>query len=172
MVCLQRDETPNEPSDAGGPARPHWQLTRSARVRSSSLASSGKTTGRRSCPGFGCPDALGRKYPAAGEQWAWFWLWPSRETSLDPRSGLRRRHHREDIFSFRQDFQAAIWIGIQARPLIPPFAPVAPPSLIISGSRALVFEQEPTETTEENRVAVFSLRASAQDRVEGEATTK
>jgi site-specific recombinase XerD len=30
---------------------------------------------------------------AAGEQWAWFWSWPSRETSLDPRSGLRRRHH-------------------------------------------------------------------------------
>lgn len=43
--------------------------------------------------GVWLPDALSRKYPKAGEQWAWFWLWPSRETSLDPRSHLRRRHH-------------------------------------------------------------------------------
>src|SRR5436189_4580687 len=32
---------------------------------------------------------------------------------------------KEDIFHFRQDFQAAIWIGIEARPLFSPFAPVA-----------------------------------------------
>jgi integron integrase len=48
---------------------------------------------RAGMPGVWLPDALARKYPTAGEQWAWFWLWPSREASQDPRSGLRRRHH-------------------------------------------------------------------------------
>jgi len=44
-------------------------------------------------PGVWLPDALERKYPKAGEQWPWFWLWPSPETSIDPRSQQRRRHH-------------------------------------------------------------------------------
>jgi integron integrase len=45
--------------------------------------------------GVWLPDALQRKYPKAGEEWGWFWLWPSRETSVDPRSAplTRRRHH-------------------------------------------------------------------------------
>jgi integrase len=37
--------------------------------------------------------ALARKYPKAGQEWPWQWLWPSRETSVDPRSGEKRRHH-------------------------------------------------------------------------------
>ena len=28
--------------------------------------------------------------------WNCFWLWPSRETRLDPRGGIRRRHHLVD----------------------------------------------------------------------------
>jgi integron integrase len=43
--------------------------------------------------GVWMPDALDRKYPKAGEEWSWFWLWPSPETSFDPRSQVRRRHH-------------------------------------------------------------------------------
>ena len=39
------------------------------------------------------PEALARKYSQAGRDWRWQWLWPSREISKDPRSGLRRRHH-------------------------------------------------------------------------------
>jgi len=39
------------------------------------------------------PGGLERKYPQAGREWAWQWLWPSRELSVDPRSGLSRRHH-------------------------------------------------------------------------------
>jgi integron integrase len=46
--------------------------------------------------GVWMPDALGRKYPNAGKEWGWFWLWPSPETSIDPRSQLRRRHHLMD----------------------------------------------------------------------------
>jgi hypothetical protein len=43
-------------------------------------------------PGVWLPDALSVNYPKAGGQWPWLWLWPSREVSFDPRSGLRRRH--------------------------------------------------------------------------------
>jgi integron integrase len=44
-------------------------------------------------PGVWLPDGLERKYPRAGEEWAWFWLWPDARLSLDPRSGVNRRHH-------------------------------------------------------------------------------
>ncbi len=43
--------------------------------------------------GVWLPEALERKYPGAGTQWAWYWLFPSRQVMRDPRSGLRRRHH-------------------------------------------------------------------------------
>jgi integron integrase len=43
--------------------------------------------------GVWLPEALARKYPNAGREWAWQWLFPARELSLDPRSGIRRRHH-------------------------------------------------------------------------------
>jgi len=39
------------------------------------------------------PEALARRHSRAGEDWRWQWVWPSREISEDPRSGLRRRHH-------------------------------------------------------------------------------
>ena len=44
-------------------------------------------------PGVFMPDALDRKYPNGGKQWTWFWVWPAPELSIDPRSGIRRRHH-------------------------------------------------------------------------------
>jgi integron integrase len=39
------------------------------------------------------PDALDRKYPQAGSSWAWYWVFPSPSLSVDPRTGLVRRHH-------------------------------------------------------------------------------
>ena len=39
------------------------------------------------------PEALARKYPAAPKAWGWFWVFPARELSTDPRSGIERRHH-------------------------------------------------------------------------------
>lgn len=43
----------------------------------------------------GCylPHALEKKWPNAGKEWKWFWLFPSNSLSLDPRSELVRRHH-------------------------------------------------------------------------------
>ena len=53
--------------------------------------------------GFGevyLPEGLARKYPNAGKEWGWQWVWPSRSRSVDPRGTARgdarptmRRHH-------------------------------------------------------------------------------
>ena len=39
------------------------------------------------------PDALMRKYPNAGRELGWHWVFPATRTYLDPTSGQRRRHH-------------------------------------------------------------------------------
>jgi integron integrase len=39
------------------------------------------------------PHALARKYPKAAQEWGWQYVFPARTLSLDPRSGLTRRHH-------------------------------------------------------------------------------
>jgi integron integrase len=46
--------------------------------------------------GFGevhMPDALQVKYPKAGRAWGWQYVFPSQARSVDPRSGVVRRHH-------------------------------------------------------------------------------
>jgi integron integrase len=54
-------------------------------------------------PGVWLPEGLERKYPKAGEQWPWFWVFPSRNPLRDPRTGEQRRHHVLDA-----TFQAAM----------------------------------------------------------------
>ena len=39
------------------------------------------------------PHALSRKYPRAGYEWGWQFLFPSKNRSADPESGVIRRHH-------------------------------------------------------------------------------
>ena len=39
------------------------------------------------------PDALERKYPNAATEWVWQYIFPSGSFSVDPRSGVERRHH-------------------------------------------------------------------------------
>jgi integron integrase len=50
--------------------------------------------------GFGrvyLPHALASKYPNADREWGWQYVFPSSRRSIDPRSGIERRHHaRED----------------------------------------------------------------------------
>jgi len=46
--------------------------------------------------GFGrvyLPHALSRKYPNAGREWKWQYVFPASRRSIDPRSGIERRHH-------------------------------------------------------------------------------
>ena len=64
------------------------------------------------------PHALERKYPAACREFAWQWLFPSRQPVRDPRTGSVRRHHVSDEFfggSFKQALRRAD-IGKQAVP--------------------------------------------------------
>lgn len=39
------------------------------------------------------PHALARKYPNAGTEWGWQYVFPAATLSRDPRSGATRRHH-------------------------------------------------------------------------------
>jgi integron integrase len=46
--------------------------------------------------GVWMPEALERKYPDAGRELGWFWVFPSHTLSTDPRAGVVRRHHISD----------------------------------------------------------------------------
>ena len=43
--------------------------------------------------GVEVPHALDVRYPKVGYTWGWFWVFPSPTLSVDPRSGVERRHH-------------------------------------------------------------------------------
>jgi integron integrase len=47
----------------------------------------------RQANGVCLPDALERKYPNAGKEWGWFWVFPAPTNSPDPATGTYRRHH-------------------------------------------------------------------------------
>ena len=51
---------------------------------------------RSGLAGVWLPDALERKYPNAGRELGWFWVFPSQTLSTDPRAGVVRRHHISD----------------------------------------------------------------------------
>ncbi|OGW60430.1 MAG: hypothetical protein A2V83_04110 [Nitrospirae bacterium RBG_16_64_22] len=66
-------------------------------------------------PGVYLPDALERKYPNAGKEWAWFWVFPSKLLSVDPRSHTVRRHHMHAA-SLQKAFKAAVGKAQVAKP--------------------------------------------------------
>lgn len=53
------------------------------------------------------PGALERKYPNAGKEWGWFWLFPSKSLSVDPRTYKVRRHHIHPA-SLQKAFKTAV----------------------------------------------------------------
>ncbi len=42
------------------------------------------------------PFALDKKYPNAGREWGWQYIFPSKNVSVDPRSDKTRRHHLDE----------------------------------------------------------------------------
>ncbi len=66
-------------------------------------------------PGVALPTALARKMPKAGERWAWFWLFPADHLSVDPESGIKRRHHLHSGVYSRALTRAALAAGIEKR---------------------------------------------------------
>lgn len=53
------------------------------------------------------PKALERKYPNAGKEWSWYWVFPARGVSTDPRSGIVRRHFQYPTL-FQRAFRDAV----------------------------------------------------------------
>lgn len=51
----------------------------------------------RNVPGVELPHALARKYPGADKSWGWHWVFPGADLSVDPRSGVVRRHHVHEV---------------------------------------------------------------------------
>lgn len=43
--------------------------------------------------GVEIPGALEKKYPGAGKEWQWFWIFPSHKLSIDPKTQEIRRYH-------------------------------------------------------------------------------
>lgn len=61
------------------------------------------------------PDGLERKFPNAGREWSWFWLWPALNESTDPRLGIVRRHHLHEATLGKALRLAAYKSGISKR---------------------------------------------------------
>ncbi len=53
------------------------------------------------------PDAIARKYPRAPYEWGWKFVFPSRKLSVDPRTGVIRRHHVFENYLIRGVKEAA-----------------------------------------------------------------
>jgi integron integrase len=84
------------------PLREH--LARVKRLHAADLAAS--------MQGVSLPFALARKYPNAGREWAWQYVFPSSRPSTDPRSGVERRHHVHETVVQRTMRQALMNAGI------------------------------------------------------------
>ena len=53
------------------------------------------------------PEALSRKMPNANREWSWYWVFPARKLSVDPRGMRIRRHHVAGSL-FRRKFSEAV----------------------------------------------------------------
>ncbi len=63
-------------------------------------------------PAVCIPSALDKKYPNVGKELAWFWLFSAKAESLDPQSGITRRHHTHEQAIQRAIKNAVVQSGI------------------------------------------------------------
>jgi integron integrase len=61
------------------------------------------------------PTALARKYPNAGRDWRWQWVFPATRTYVEPLSRQRRRHHLHESVVQRAVKDAAHRAGLAKR---------------------------------------------------------
>ena len=64
------------------------------------------------------PNALERKYPNAAREWAWQYVFPATQVSVDPRSGITRRHHLDE-----KGLQRAMKQAVRDSGLVKPATP-------------------------------------------------
>ncbi len=70
---------------------------------------------RDGVPGVELPTAIAQKNPSAGASWPWFWFFPGKSLSTDPRSGIVRRHHLHEIGITRELTRAATLANLPRR---------------------------------------------------------
>lgn len=58
------------------------------------------------------PDALERKYPSAATDWTWQYIFVAGSYSVDPRSGVERRHHMDEKLLQRAMKKAVLAAGL------------------------------------------------------------
>jgi integrase len=61
------------------------------------------------------PGALARKYPNAGREWRWQWIFPATRVYVDRLTGQRRRHHLHESVLQRAVKDAVRAAGIAKR---------------------------------------------------------
>jgi len=61
------------------------------------------------------PEALQRKYPNAEREWIWQYAFPSGRLSIDPRTGVKQRHHVDESSLQRAVRRAARRVGLHKR---------------------------------------------------------
>jgi site-specific recombinase XerD len=61
------------------------------------------------------PTALRRKYPNAGREWAWQWVFPATRVYIEPQTRERRRHHLHESVLQRVVKSATLRAGITKR---------------------------------------------------------
>jgi integron integrase len=103
-----KDRVTMLPARLIGPLR--RQLRESERLHAMDL--------RDGCGAVWLPFALERKYPNACRDWAWQYVFPADRRSVDPRSGIERRHHVSDQSVQRAMREALRRTGI-AKPATP-----------------------------------------------------
>lgn len=64
------------------------------------------------------PDALAVKYPNAPQEWGWQYVFPAGKFSVDPRSGIERRHHVDEKL-----LQRAVKRAVHAADIAKPATP-------------------------------------------------
>jgi integron integrase len=92
-----KDRVTMLPGSVIGPLRLHLERVR--RLHERDLAE-----------GFGdveLPHAIARKYPKAPYEWGWKFVFPSHKRSVDPATGVLRRHHVYENYLVRAVKQAA-----------------------------------------------------------------
>jgi hypothetical protein len=87
--------------------------------------------------GFGrvmLPYALEVKYPSAASEFGWQWVFPSACRSIDPRSGIERRHHQDESVLQKAIRHAALAVALNK-----PVGPHTIRSLHTSSKAGLTF---------------------------------
>lgn len=71
------------------------------------------------CGAVYLPNALEAKYPNANREWCWQYVFPAKSLSIDPHTGVKRRHHMHESGLQKAVQAAACLAGIINKPISP-----------------------------------------------------